>query len=46
MIAIVVEVSDGMILGTLRNMYEQGEISLENYTASLYRARKRKEGTY
>ena len=46
MTAIVIKVSDNMLLGSLRNLYEQGEISLENYTASLYRVRKRKEGTY
>ena len=40
MTAIVIKVSDNMLLGSLRNLYEQGEISLENYTASLYRVRK------
>ena len=44
--AIVIKVPDSAFICALRNMYEQGEITLENYTASLYRARKRKEGIY
>ena len=46
MTAIVIKVPDSAFIGALRNLYEQGEINLAQYTASLYRARKRKEGIY
>ena len=46
MSAIVIRVTDGMLIGALRNLYEQGEITLEMYAASLrrYKERKKNEG--
>lgn len=41
--AIVVKVTDGMLIGSLRNLYEQGEISLEQFGASLRRYKERKQ---
>ena len=46
MTAIIIKATDNMLIGTLKNLYQQGEISFEDYTRSLYRARKRKEGIY
>lgn len=43
MSAIVVKVTDGMLIGSLRNLYEQGEISLEQYASSLRRYKERKD---
>lgn len=43
MTAIVVKVTDGMLIGSLRNLYVQGEISLEQYASSLRRYKERKE---
>ena len=37
MTAMVVQVTDSMLLGALRNLYEQGEITLEQYACSLRR---------
>ena len=39
----IIKVTDVMLIGSLRNLYEQGEITLEQYACSLRRYTNRKE---
>ena len=43
MTGLVVKVNDDMLIGSLRNLYVQGYISLEDYGACLRRYKERKE---
>lgn len=40
---IVVRVTDEILIGSLRNLYEQGEITIEQYAASLRRYNERRQ---
>ena len=42
MTGIVVKVADGMLIGSLRNLYEQGDITLEQFGGCLRRYVNRK----
>ena len=44
MTAIVIKVPDSAFIGALRNLYEQGEINLEQFGACLRRYSNRKWG--
>jgi len=43
MSAITITMPDSAFIGSLRNLYEQGEISLENYDGCLRRYKERKD---